>query len=212
MKFHFSFLTNTLAILVLSILLSFFATSVLAQKMPTDSFPSVEETISALTGDAGKDFTLTDTLDTILSDLSAGNSVKNTEESVRSAIDEGQKLVTEEVIPEINLVVVESVDKRTKRYSPRIDLNFVEFPLRDLTRAVPSFQKEDDQEFPPQEIMSIVERIEQRLKLTSVQCKFSGRTITLTGTAPSVRSRDLFEMMLRLEPGIDTIKNEICIE
>ena len=117
---------------------------------------------------------------------------------------EGQ-LVVETVIPEINRTGAEVLigDDREGRYAPRLKINFSEYPLRTPTdthgkRGIVA--------------ESLALRLQNRLRIPQVGLVIQERTALLSGTAETERQRDLIELMLLFEPGIDAVKNDITIK
>ena len=121
-----------------------------------------------------------------------------------SAIEQGL-LDMDIVVPEVSQPIVEAVDSKTKRNTPRLKINFAEFPLRSLD--VPSGRSAAK---PPAEI--VVQRMQDRLKTSSIDLVIRNRTAIISGTVPSERQRGLAETMLRFEPGIDVIQNNITVK
>ena len=125
---------------------------------------------------------------------------------------------TGQVIPTIDVPLVVSVDvpevnmstapaftggSLTGRYSPRLKINFTEFPLRSLAltnRAHTGTQAE-----------TVAQRIQSRLGVPEIHLVVQNRTATVSGTVMTERQRSLAESMLRFEPGIDTVRNEITV-
>jgi len=121
-----------------------------------------------------------------------------------SAIEKGL-LDMDVVVPEVSQPVVEAVDSKTKRNTPRLKINFTEFPLRswDVSSGRSAAKT-------PAEI--VAQRIQDRLKTSSIDLVIRNRTAIISGTVPSERQRGLAETMLRFEPGIDAIQNNITVE
>lgn len=195
----------------------FFAVAPVFGQVPLPSedeaFPSVDDVFLKLTGDSAEaqNFSLSDSIEDIVSKETTRPKVENTAATVRSAIE--GTLVVEEVVPEVNR---EAVKANVGRYPPRLFINYLEFPLRHF-KGRAAVQDLDD----PTELVidqsnivvrdAIAGRIQARLRLPDVQFEFDGRTARLLGTVPTERHRDLAESMLRLEPGIDEIKNELIV-
>ncbi len=165
------------------------------------SFPSVDSILSSMTGEGGKDVSLADEIDKkMMSSMSESAApAQNTAETVQSAIE--GKLVVEEVIPEINKKVVEAIDSKTNRYPPRLEVDFTSFPLSRTEVSTNS-----------KATARMTRQLQSRLQLDNgVQIQFQGRTACLRGTVPTERQKELAEMMLRFEPGIDAVKNELTV-
>ena len=128
-------------------------------------------------------------------------------ERPKTAIDEN--LTVDVPPPAVNLDVADVVDKKG-RYSPRLKINFTEFPLRSLTLANRTGKEQNTlSEASAADI--IVLRIKNRLRLSAVDIVFEDRTAIISGTVPTDRQRSLVETMLRFEPGVDTVRNNIRV-
>ncbi len=204
------------------------ASCVFAQIAPTtgtatDAFDAIFET---LTGDGGAGSESSST-ETVLQSAEAEmlermQTAEVTEETVRSAI-EGD-LVTENVVSEVNKNAVEAVaetaDTKMLRYAPRIKLDFKTFPLRQIAGrfapqvgVLPEESTSDEWEQTNQSLTSsLVKRIQRRLEIDTVRFEFKERTAVLTGRVPTQRQRDLVGLMVRMEPGIDFVQNDIAVE
>ena len=123
-----------------------------------------------------------------------------------SAID--GPLVVDTVIPEVNLTVVETIDTRTGRYPPRLKIDFGEFPLRSLTGTVPNNGRNVQTSTP---IEMIAQRIKNRLRVPEFHITIEDRTAIISGITETEHQRKLIESMLRFEPGISKIQNNITI-
>lgn len=181
-----------------------------------DPMPSVEEMIKTISSDKEGDASTADAIiDSVVDSMTERMQAKPiTEETVKSAIE--GTLIKEEVVPEVNRESVESIDTRTKRYAPRLKLDFNEFPLRHISGQFrPTLQEGDGvgelEQTNASLTDSIVRRVQARLKLETVRFEFKDRTAHLIGTVPDQRRRELIEVMLRMEPGIDTVKNELVV-
>ena len=123
-----------------------------------------------------------------------------------SAIDEGLLAIEDVVIPEANQIIVEAVDSRTKRYTPRLKINFAEFPLRSWDapngRSATSTTQAE----------IVAQRIQSRLGTSQIALVVQNRIAVVSGTVTSERQRNLAETMLRFEPGIDVVHNKIIVE
>ncbi|MDR0610706.1 MAG: BON domain-containing protein [Planctomycetaceae bacterium] len=181
-----------------------------------ESFPSVDEMMKSLTGENDGNLSLESSIESIVESMTQKmKSTENTEASVRSAVE--GKLVVEEVIPETNRTVVEAVDTKTKRYSPRLKLNFVEFPLRPLSgKIVKTAENEESADLFEQTntviTRDIARRIQSHLRTQEIQFEFKNRSVRLSGTVKTLRQRELAEMMIRMEPGIDSVTNDLVVE
>ncbi len=179
-----------------------------------EAMPSVSDMLETLTGEGGG----TSTTDAIMQ--SAQQSMMQrmqpqeiTEETVRSAV-EGTLVTEETAVPEVNQEIAEAIDSRTQRYLPRIQLDFGEFPLRRISgRFTGTLPETDGVEELTQSNKSlsngIVKRIQTRLKIDTVRFEFRDRT---TGSVATERQRDMIGVMVRMEPGIDQVKNEIVVK
>jgi len=118
-------------------------------------------------------------------------------------------LVVDFEVPEVNLTVVEIIDTRTGRYPPRLTINFAEFPLRSLTETSRLNNGRSVQTSTQAAI--VVQRIQSRLRVPEFQLAVEGRTAIISGTVATERERGLIESMLRFEPGINSVQNEITV-
>ncbi|MDR0705355.1 MAG: BON domain-containing protein [Planctomycetaceae bacterium] len=200
-------------------LLYFFCPIVFAQQSDlsdTEIFPSIDEMMKSLTGEKSDDISLERSIENIMDSMTQKmQSTTNTADSVKSAVE--GTLVVEEVIPETNRTVVETVDTKTKRYSPRLKLNFAELPLRPLSGKIVGVTENNESAdlFEQTNIVithDIARRIQGRLRTQEIQFEFKNRTARLSGTVKTSRQRELAEMMLRMEPGIDHITNDLVVE
>jgi plasmid stability protein len=86
-----------------------------------------------------------------------------------------------------------------------LTINFTEFPLRSLAAAHGrSVEAKTQAEI-------VVQRIQTRLREPKIDLVVKDRTAILSGTVATDRQRDLAESMLRFEPGIDVVQNEIIV-
>jgi len=124
-------------------------------------------------------------------------------EQQTSAIDAGS-LAVEVAVPEVNQTVIEVIDTRG-RYSPRLKVNYREFPLRSLAaKNGRTIEKKTHVEI-------VTQRIQSRLRVPNIELVVEDRTAILSGTVATKRQRDLAESMLRFEPGIDAVRNNLTV-
>jgi len=175
------------------VLLLLLTSTVIAQQ--SDDFPSIESMFSSLSSESGgKETSLTDSIDKMMQSLSDGGPVENTAQSVQTAIT--GPLIVEAVVPEINKEVVEAIDKQTNRYSPRLKLDGESFPS--VRRVFPAER--------------IAKHLQFRLRLDRpVGIEYQDRTVCLRGTVSTERQKELAALILRLEPGVDAVKNELVV-
>ena len=119
------------------------------------------------------------------------------------------RLVVDHAEPEVNRTVIEVIDTRTGRNQPRLKINFAEFPLRSLTEVNRPNNGRTTQTGSPAEIVAL--RIQNRLRVSPFHLAIEDRTAVLSGTVATERDRKLIETMLRFEPGISTVKNEMTV-
>lgn len=121
-----------------------------------------------------------------------------------SAIEE-ELLVVDAPTSEANQTALQAIDTKTKRYLPRLKINFSEFPLRSLSstdgRGVNSKTQTD----------IIALRVQNRLRVSHIDLVVHNRIATVSGTVATERQRGLAESMLRFEPGIDGVQNKITV-
>ena len=124
-------------------------------------------------------------------------------------------LEVEQRAPDVNRTTASAFiggDVRVGRYAPRLNINFTEFPLRSLTeekRSNNGINGRNIQSDTPAEI--VMQRIQNRLRVPEFQLAFDNRTAILSGTVTTERERELIELMLRFEPGISAVKNELTV-
>ena len=118
-------------------------------------------------------------------------------------------LTIEAVVPEVNQTIVEVIDTRTRRYSPRLKINFAEFPLRSFTEVNRTNNRHSIQTGTPTEM--IVQRVQSRLRVLEFQLAIEDRTAVVSGMVATERDRSLIELILCFEPGISVVKNEITV-
>jgi len=122
-------------------------------------------------------------------------------------------LVIDHAEPEVNRTVIEIIDTRTGRNTPKLKINFAEFPLRSLTEASRPNNGSNGRAAPtgtPTELLA--QRIQRRLSVPPFNLAIEDRTATISGTATTENERKLIELMLHFEPGISTVKNEMTIK
>jgi len=121
-----------------------------------------------------------------------------------SAIEEGL-FTFDDPVPEASQPAVQAIDTKTKRYPPRLKINFSEFPLRSLTS--PSGRSADSKT----QADTIAQRVQNRLQTPHIDLVVHDRVAIVSGTVATERQRDLAESMLRFEPGIDVVQNKITV-
>jgi hypothetical protein len=107
-------------------------------------------------------------------------------------------------VPDVNQTAIEIFDTRTGRYPPRLKINFTEFPLKTLSQA----SRTDHAGIPT---TVVTQRIQDRLRVQKIDLVVQDRTATVSGTVETEQQRRLVASMLRFEPGIDVVKNEIVV-
>ena len=116
-------------------------------------------------------------------------------------------LVVEIEVSEVNQTAAEVIDSRTGLYPPRLKINFAEFPLRTLANGANNVRNGRN----GASTDVIVQRIQNRLRLSQINLVVEDRVAIVSGTVATERQRNLVASMLRFEPGIDTVKNEIAV-
>ncbi|MDR2754750.1 MAG: BON domain-containing protein [Planctomycetaceae bacterium] len=206
-------------IIYFAFLFYIFCSTVFAQQnslSDEEIFPSVDDMMKSLTGEQGGEISLESSIDNIVESMTQKiQSTTNTAASVKSAVE--GKLVVEEVIPETNRTVIEAVDVKTKRYSPRLKLDFNQFPLRPLSGKVTGKVENDEltdlfEQTNTVITNDIVRRIQNHLQIQGIHFEFKNRTVRLSGSVKTSRQRELAEMMLRMEPGVDKVTNDLVVE
>ena len=181
----------------MSVSLLFLSTPLFAQQSETD-FSAFGTMFSTSTSGGGSETSLTDSIDRMMETLGGEGLVANTEESVQSAIT--GPLVVEDVI-DTSREFVEAIDRRTNRYSPKLRLDFASFPLKRQSAAGISVPAE-----------RIAKHLQSRLRLEQpIAVEFQDRTVCLRGTVPTERQKELAAIVLRFEPGVDVVKNELVV-
>ncbi|GHT45443.1 hypothetical protein FACS189454_04940 [Planctomycetales bacterium] len=173
---------------------------------PADGAISTEAVIKSITSgaDQAADTPIDSVVETITNRMSAKPA---TEQSIKSAIE--GKLVAEGIIPETNQKVLEAIDTNTGRYPPRLKVDFVEFPLRILANNEEILF---DAELKHETGNDIETRIRECLQVPNIYITFKNRTAIITGRVRTLRQRSLIETMLRIEPGIDTVQNNLTVK
>ena len=118
-------------------------------------------------------------------------------------------LVLETEVPEVNQRTVDFIDSQTGRYPPKLKIDLTEFPLRSLTDTSRSHNGRSVQTGTPTEM--IVQRIQDRLRIPQFSLTVEDRTAIISGKVTTERQRSLIESMLRFEPGISAVRNEMTI-
>ena len=191
-------------LLAIAGLISFTGFTAQAQsEMETGTF--IESVMQSLTsGNASSEISIDNVVQGVTSQLMG--TVTPMEQ--QTAVIEGP-LVVETVVPAVNQTVVETIDARTGRYPPRLKINFAEFPLRSLTDMNRPKNGRNGQSGTPTEM--IAQRIQNRLRVPEFQLTIEDRTALVSGTVTTERERELIATMLRFEPGIGAVKNEITV-
>ena len=182
-----------------SVLILLFSAPLFAQTSEAD-FPSMGAMFSSFTStEGGKEVSLSEDIDTIVKSLSDQPKVKNTEESVQTAIT--GPLVVEEATPDTNREIVESIDRKTNRYAPRIKLDFESFPLVRRSSAEMPLPAE-----------RVAQHLQRRLRLEQpIAVEFHERTVSLRGSVGTERQKELAAIILSFEPGVDDVRNELIV-
>ena len=121
-------------------------------------------------------------------------------------------LISEIPAPEVNQTIAESLigDAQTGRYPPRLKINFAEFPLRTI-EAANGENSAGRNGRNGATTDSIVQRIQTKLRIAPVDLVVQNRTATVSGMVTTERQRNLIASMLRFEPGIDAVNNELTV-
>ena len=184
--------------------ISFTGFTVQAQ-LSTGSEALMDRTIEALTGASSTEISSATIINTVVAD------VMNTTESTGPIVSSIQgALSVNTPVPEANKTPVDIVDTKTKRYIPRMKIDFAEFNLSSLMSASRSNNGRRGETKTRADI--VVERIQIRLRAPQIELAVQDRTATISGTVETERQRSLAESMLLFEPGIDVVKNEIVVK
>ena len=135
--------------------------------------------------------------------------VENIAEILETLTFDESLLVIETPATDVEQSVAETVDSKTNRYLPRLRIDFSEFPLRTLAETNRSGRGTNGEV--KSRVESIVQRIQVRLRAPDLGLVVKDRVATISGTVATERQRNLAETMLRFEPGIDAVQNEIAI-
>lgn len=146
-------------------------------------------------------------VDRIFQDVKTDILDTTTSERVSTTLD--GPLVVTEVIPEANKIAITFTDSRTGRYTPKLKINFAEFPLRSLADTNRSNGNRIVQNNTQAEI--VARRIQDRFRVPDFDLIIADRTAVLSGTVETERQRSLIESMIRFEPGISTVRNELRV-
>ena len=167
-------------------------------QLPSDSALSIDGMVRTLTGTAGPD-------------AASGTS---TPTGPPAPTLEAPIVFEMENPEEVNSTIIEAVDSKTKRYAPRLRVNFAEFPLRSLT---PTTQTDNENKNGTLKTRTgtpanvLAQRLQSRLRVPQIDLAVNDRTVIVSGTVTTERQRSLAESMLRFEPGIDRVQNEITV-
>ena len=177
------------------------SSAAIAQSTTDEAFPSFGEIFGSIaSGTGGMEASLTDTIDRVVSTMTEQETTENTLESVQTAIE--GPLVVEGEIPEINREIAEAIDSRTNRYAPRLKLDFESFPLVRSTSGKG-----------PTSAERIAKHLQIRLRLDQpISIDIRDRRAHLQGTVPTERHKELATIILRFEPGVDAVKNELDVK
>ena len=137
----------------------------------------------------------------------------NTQTEQQTPIIQGPLSIVD-VVPEANKTVASALigDSRVGRYAARLKINFAEFPLRSLADANRSNNGSNGRNVQSGTRAEIIaQRIQNRLRVPEFQLAVEDRTAIISGTVATDRERQLIETMIRFEPGISVVKNELTV-
>ncbi|MCL2006377.1 MAG: BON domain-containing protein [Planctomycetaceae bacterium] len=160
---------------------------------------------------AGEAISTTDIMEGIAASLMESGTPSETQVSAIEG-----PLVSEIVVPEANQTVAETLigDAQTGRYTPRLKINFAEFPLRviETTNGENNGQNNGIRNGRNGATTdAILQRLQTRLRISSFDLAVRDRTAIISGTVATERQRELIGSMLRFEPGIDAVNNELTV-
>jgi len=93
------------------------------------------------------------------------------------------------------------------RYGPRLRIDFREFqPITIANGATASRNGRNGAT-----AYAIVQRIQNQLRLPQIDLEVQNRVAIVSGTVETEHQRRLVASMLRFEPGIDSVRNEITV-
>ena len=153
-------------------------------------------------------------LEEVMRSLSAGGGSASITEIVQGVMDTSTPttqitiidapLIVDVEVPAVNLTTAPAYlgDAQTGRYPPRLKIDFAEFPLRSLAATNRTEMGRTG---------NVVQRVQSRLRASKINLVVNDRTAIVSGTVATERQRDLAEAMLRFEPGIDAVQNEITV-
>jgi len=123
-------------------------------------------------------------------------------------------LIVETAVPEVNQTVAAVLigDTRTGRYVPRLRINFFDYPLRNWTPSKDTgnaANSEGNVRNGDKSTDALALRIQNKLRIPELSIVVEDRTAIISGTAETANQRNRVELMLRFEPGIDAVRNEI---
>jgi hypothetical protein len=128
---------------------------------------------------------------------------------VTSAIDSADQLINrvadtptinQEAIDELRL----NVEQPNRMYNPRLRISLVDFP--------PAIAKASDIDI---RLVALQSHLQSRLfqaNGSTVKLTLDGETLVLQGTVPNTQQKNLVERIVRLEPGISTVRNELAVK
>ncbi len=110
-------------------------------------------------------------------------------------------LVVEEDTAGINQGILEPIDPDTRMYTPRLSVDFREFPRVRETPAV--WDRNLDR---------LAKHLKNRLRLAGpITVERKGETVVLRGTVATEREARLIEVIARTTPGVDQLRNELAV-
>ena len=115
-------------------------------------------------------------------------------------------IVVETHIPETNREAATVLIGNT-RYGPRLRIDFREFQPIIITNGATASRNGRN----GATTYAVVQRIQNQLRLPQIDLEVQNRVAIVSGTVETEHQRRLVASMLRFEPGIDSVRNEITV-
>lgn len=118
-----------------------------------------------------------------------------------AGVDPNGSLIVEDVVPQANRGTVSMIDAKTKRYNPRLRIDFNEYPTISGNAKTAAGRMD-----------RVTAQVEKRLNLKDrISLEPLGEETVIRGSVDTPRQRELVESMVRMSPGIDRIRNELKV-
>ena len=132
-----------------------------------------------------------------------GTSSAIADEKRLSAIDEGDALVAFADSPSVNEEAIRTLNAQPAgMYRPRLKVNMADFPPANA--KVSGIDRR---------LLVLQEHLQTRLVRStgSITLALDGETLVLTGSVENEQQKKLLERVVRLEPGVTVVRNELVV-